>query len=131
MAPGQEVQRMTGERHLGRWLVIALVTLLAIAAGAFLALRPLTRMRPAHLAPRADDEVTLEPATDAASADTPPGSVPGNGSATAPEGYPVKANKRSNIYHLPGDLAYERTIPTLFFRDAEAAEAAGFRHALR
>jgi len=56
-----------------------------------------------------------------------PDSVPGDGTATAPDGYPVKANSRSGIYHRPGGLAYNRTIATLHFRTPEAAEAAGYR----
>jgi|SRR5680860_740806 len=54
-------------------------------------------------------------------------SVPGNGTAIAPFGYPVKGNARSGIYHVPGGFAYDRTIATIFFRTAEAAGAAGYR----
>lgn len=56
-------------------------------------------------------------------------SVPGNGTATAPFGYPVKGNARSGIYHVPGAFAYDRTVATIFFRSPEAAEAAEFRAA--
>lgn len=54
-------------------------------------------------------------------------SVPGNGTATAPDGYPIKGNARSGIYHVPGGFAYGRTVATEFYRTAEAAEAAGLR----
>lgn len=55
-------------------------------------------------------------------------SVPGNGTHDAPAGYPVKGNERSGIYHVPGGLAYDRTVADVFFRTPEAAEAAGLRH---
>ena len=56
-------------------------------------------------------------------------SVPGNGTATAPFGYPVKGNARSGIYHVPGAFAYDRTVATIFFRSPVAAETAKFRAA--
>ncbi len=60
----------------------------------------------------------------------PPGvadSVPGDGTANTPPGYPIKGNERSGIYHVPGGFAYDRTIATICFRTVEAAEAAGYR----
>ena len=56
-------------------------------------------------------------------------SIPGDGTATAPEGYPIKGNERSGIYHVPGGFAYDRTIATVHFRTEDAAERAGLRHA--
>ncbi len=56
-----------------------------------------------------------------------PDSVPGDGTALAPDGYPVKGNGRSGIYHVPGGFAYGRTVASIHFRTAGAAEAAGFR----
>jgi len=56
-------------------------------------------------------------------------SAPGNGTSTAPFGYPVRGNARSGIYHVPGAFAYDRTIATIFFTNSEAAEGAGFRAA--
>lgn len=55
-------------------------------------------------------------------------SMPGNGTAEAPPGYPIKGNERSGIYHEPGGISYARTIATTFYRTPEAAEAAGLRH---
>ena len=54
-------------------------------------------------------------------------SLPGDGTALAPAGFPIKGNGRSGIYHVPGGFAYERTIASVCFRTVEAAEAAGFR----
>jgi hypothetical protein len=44
-----------------------------------------------------------------------------------PEGYPIKGNARSHIYHLPGGSSYQATIPEICFASEEAAEAMGYR----
>jgi hypothetical protein len=44
-----------------------------------------------------------------------------------PDGYPVKVNARSGIYHLPGGRSYDRTRPDRWYRSAADAEADGFR----
>ena len=43
-----------------------------------------------------------------------------------PEGYPVKGNADSMLYHVPGSAFYKRTVAEVWFKTAEAAEAAGF-----
>jgi len=43
-----------------------------------------------------------------------------------PEGYPVKGNDDSKLYHLPGTSHYDRTVAEVWFASADAAEAAGF-----
>jgi large subunit ribosomal protein L4 len=43
-----------------------------------------------------------------------------------PEGFPIKGNASSKLYHVPGSAFYNRTDPEVWFRTAEAAEAAGF-----
>ena len=48
-----------------------------------------------------------------------------------PDGYPVKAKLSSGIYHLPGMLNYERTIPDRCYESAAAATADGLRPAKR
>jgi hypothetical protein len=48
-----------------------------------------------------------------------------------PTSHPVKLKESSGIFHLPGDLAYDRTVPDRCYRDAAAAEADGFRQAKR
>lgn len=50
---------------------------------------------------------------------------------SCPAGYPVKAKLRSGVYHLEGMAAYARTRPDRCYPSAEAAEAGGFRRALR
>ena len=47
-----------------------------------------------------------------------------------PDGYPIKANDRSRIYHQPGGLSYDRTGRALL-RHPEAAAVDGYRAARR
>lgn len=82
--------------------------------------------------------VTPAAATGTAS---PPAGTPGAGTARppaaapwieaagpgAPDGYPVKVNARSGIYHLPGGRSYDRTKADRWYRSAVDAEADGFR----
>ena len=44
-----------------------------------------------------------------------------------PEGYPVKGNADSMLYHLPGTRFYNQTVAELWFDTAESAEAAGYQ----
>ncbi|NNE11941.1 MAG: hypothetical protein HKN41_06795 [Ilumatobacter sp.] len=46
-----------------------------------------------------------------------------------PDGFPVKANDNSGIYHVPGGRFYERTVPERCYADTDAAEADGYRAA--
>lgn len=46
-----------------------------------------------------------------------------------PDGYPIKANDKSGIYHVPGGRFYDRTVPERCYADAEHAEADGYRAA--
>jgi hypothetical protein len=43
-----------------------------------------------------------------------------------PEGFPVKGNADSMLYHTPDSPFYDRTKAEVWFASAEAAEAAGF-----
>jgi large subunit ribosomal protein L17 len=45
---------------------------------------------------------------------------------SAPEGFDIKGNKDSMKYHRPDGQWYEKTVAEVYFRTAEAAEAAGF-----
>ncbi len=46
-----------------------------------------------------------------------------------PEGYPVKANDNSGIYHVPGGRFYARTKAERCYVDAGSAAADGYRAA--
>ena len=43
-----------------------------------------------------------------------------------PEGFPVKGNADSMLYHTPGSEYYDRTVAEVWFKTEEDAEAAGF-----
>ena len=53
--------------------------------------------------------------------------VKGDGTDNVPDGYPVKGNGDSMIYHTPESSFYGRTIAEWYFKSAADAEAAGFR----
>ncbi len=43
-----------------------------------------------------------------------------------PDGFPIKGNADSMLYHVPGSSFYERTVAEVWFATDDAAEAAGF-----
>ena len=63
----------------------------------------------------------------AVAADAPAWVAPTDG--VCPDGYPIKANATSMIYHQPGGLSYERTHSDRCYVDGASAEADGFRAA--
>lgn len=60
-------------------------------------------------------------------AEIPLGAIAGDGTAVCTEGYPIKGNASSKIYHEPNQTSYPQTIAEFCFASAEAAELAGFR----
>ena len=46
-----------------------------------------------------------------------------------PDGYPIKANDNSGIFHVPGGRFYARTVPERCYAAAEDAAADGYRQA--
>jgi len=52
-----------------------------------------------------------------------------NEDGSAPEGFDIKGNKDSMKFHRPDGQWYEQTVAEVWFRTAEAAEAAGFEEA--
>ena len=65
-----------------------------------------------------------EPAADVT---CPPGAVAGKGARDCPEGFPIKGNASSQIYHPPDRASYSQTIPEFCFASVADAEAAGYR----
>ena len=57
----------------------------------------------------------------------PTGAVEATEGGDVPEGYEIKGNAQSMLYHVPGSPFYERTVPEYWFATAEDAEAAGFQ----
>ena len=67
--------------------------------------------------------------TDEAVSDAPHGEgshAPLADANEAPEGFEIKGNADSMLYHLPGTRFYDSTVAEVWFATAEAAEAAGF-----
>lgn len=46
-----------------------------------------------------------------------------------PDGYPIKANDNSHIYHVPEGRSYQRTVAERCYATAQAAERDGYRRA--
>jgi len=85
-----------------------------------------------------DDVGHSDPGSAPGSADTGPmpgivaedqDAVRGDGTTQCPDGFPIKGNGRSRLYHVPEGSSYARTKPEVCFRTPEAAERAGFRRA--
>lgn len=77
-----------------------------------------------------DDQATDEAATAAAAAAAlPEGAVASEEDGSAPEGYDVKGNANSGLYHVPGSQWYDATDAEFWFASAEDAEKAGFKPA--
>ena len=97
-------------------------------------------------APMAQIELVLEPvqkkasrskaatatqsaAADQQAADYGPDSALALEDGAAPEGFDIKGNTNSMKFHRPEGQWYEQTVAEVWFRSAEAAEAAGFAEA--
>lgn len=63
----------------------------------------------------------------ASSTELPEGAHAALDDNSQPEGYPIKGNANSMLYHLPDTPFYERTIAEIWFDTAESAEAAGYQ----
>ena len=79
-------------------------------------------------APAAESTEAVEESTSTEDAPYGEGShAPLDDPAEAPEGFPVKGNEDSKLYHVPGSAHYDRTVAEVWFATPEAAEAAGFQ----
>ena len=54
------------------------------------------------------------------------GSAAAREDRSMPEGYPVKGNARSMLFHTTASPYYTRTVAEVWFDTEENAEAAGF-----
>jgi large subunit ribosomal protein L17 len=86
---------------------------------------------PAEEAAPAEETAATEAVEESTSTEDAPygeGShAPLEDAAEAPEGFPVKGNEDSKLYHVPGSAHYDRTEAEVWFATPEAAEAAGFQ----
>jgi large subunit ribosomal protein L17 len=79
-------------------------------------------------APAAETSEAVEESASTANAPYGEGShAPLEDAAEAPEGFPIKGNEDSKLYHVPGSAHYDRTVAEVWFATPEAAEAAGFQ----
>jgi hypothetical protein len=103
--------------------------------------------RPAPVLIDSADQGDDEPAAETASAAAAAAETSGDGASSAPrsshdappwmpaidgrcpDGYPIKANDSSRIFHVPGGRFYDRTVPERCYADAADAEADGYRRA--
>ena len=83
----------------------------------------------AAAATKAAEDTKAAAAADAPAVDLPAGAAAPNEDGSAPEGYPVKGNANSGLYHEPDGQWYEQTEAEFWFKSAEDAEAAGFKKA--
>ena len=56
-----------------------------------------------------------------------PGSHAALEDGSQPDGFDIKGNADSMLYHVPGSAFYDRTVAEVWFDIAESAEAAGFQ----
>jgi hypothetical protein len=117
-----------------RWLR-RLIWLGILAGGGYAALRVVRRQQPAPATNPQWPPLATEPVADTkagAKAKPAPGEAlrwvePVNGDC--PDGYPVKANDNSGIYHVPGGRFYDRTVAERCYANADDALADGYRPA--
>ncbi len=116
------------ERHSRRLVIVSLLVAfgLGVLFGGLATRRPRVSM---VAAASPEPDITGDPAPPPllSHRQDEPDSVPGDGTAAVRDGYPIKGNGRSGIYHVPGGFAYDRTVASICFRSVEAAQAAGFR----
>ena len=76
-----------------------------------------------------DETTAVQPLVEFAGAEAPygPGSAPPNDDGSAPDGFDIKGNADSMLYHVPDSRFYEQTVAEVWFDSAESAEAAGFQ----
>ena len=77
----------------------------------------------------ADAATETEASAPVALAELPAGAVAPLEDGSAPEGYLVKGNADSGLYHEPDGQWYDATVAEFWFKTADDAIAAGFRKA--
>jgi large subunit ribosomal protein L17 len=80
-------------------------------------------------AKKSSEAPAAEAAEEPTAVELPEGAVAGTEDGAAPEGYDVKGNANSGLYHVPGSQWYDATDAEFWFASAEDAEKAGFEPA--
>lgn len=71
-------------------------------------------------------QVDADRPADSSAGALPDGAVAPLEDGSAPEGYTIKGNADSGLYHQPGGRWYDATVAEFWFTDEAAAQAAGF-----
>jgi uncharacterized membrane protein ArfC len=122
------------------WWLMALAFALGLVLTASFTIRRDTRdasvatVEPEVTEPDVTEPEVTEPEVTEPEADPPeapsdphgPGSARPNADGAGPQGWTVKANEESKLYHSPQSPSFGVTRAEVWFRDAETAEAAGF-----
>ena len=74
----------------------------------------------------AADEVVADEVASGVEAGEYPGSALPDEDGNAPEGFEIKGNAQSMLYHTPDSRYYKATKAEVYFDTVESAEAAGF-----
>ena len=74
----------------------------------------------------ADEVVADDAAPTGVAAGEYPGSALPDEDGNAPEGFEIKGNAQSKLYHTPDSRYYKATKAEVYFDTVESAEAAGF-----
>ncbi|MCP9271619.1 channel accessory protein ArfC, sunset domain variant [Mycolicibacterium arenosum] len=113
------------------WYLVALAFVLGVALTLAFMIRRVQHEVPAPAGGGAT-AATLTGSVNTAKAESDVDAPHGPGSAkpaadgSGPEGWLVKGNEDSMLYHSTESPYYGRTIAEVWFRDVETAEAAGF-----
>ena len=74
-------------------------------------------------------DATAESTVSAAGAAVPAGAhLPLADPNQVPDGFPIKGNDDSGLYHTPDSPWYSQTVAEMWFATEEAAQAAGYKH---
>ena len=104
------------------WYLVALAFVLGVALTLAFMIRRVQHEVPAP----AGGGATAATLTGSVGAPHGPGSAKPAADGSGPEGWLVKGNEDSMLYHSTESPYYGRTIAEVWFRDVETAEAAGF-----
>jgi large subunit ribosomal protein L17 len=77
-------------------------------------------------APKAAAAVETTEVAEADATEVPEGGHAPLEDGSQPEGFPIKGNADSKLYHTPESAYYSQTVPEVWFASTEAAEAAGY-----
>ena len=107
------------------WIVFTRETLPTVRSGAAATTKASTPTETSSLL--SAGQAKSDDATDEPTNELPANAVAATEDGSAPEGYDIKGNADSGLYHVPGSRFYDRTVAEFWFKSAEDAEAAGFQ----